>query len=359
MKKGFFKKNCAIVYGLILLVFFLYCYQLHFLTFDRAGASDKSEVHSFTKEKLIATEVTSIVEFAALQQRNNLVILTYVSYGYKENLMNWLSYLQKLEISNYGIICLDEEVELFLTHSNITCFGLWRQSEVNDSFGDSKQGLSIANVMKLWVIRMRHLYELLNHGFDVIFSDTDAVWLRNPLSEGTSLLSEQTGDIVASRGKFPWEQAKNWGATICMGLSYFRSTPSVIEIVREATKVSQERFDDQVGINVALDTLATRGRTRSAPLFSNIAARTGVKVGFLRDRENAEAHVAGAKVVLIPHQVVPRCCNALTPEDWKKNVQIAHCHATDCVKARTRKENWGNFDRRYGAMKKYNLWNLT
>jgi hypothetical protein len=56
----------------------------------------------------------------------------------------------------------------------------------------SKYGLHCSQVLhsssksssfnKLWLLRVRITKQLLNSGFDVMLSDSDAIWLQNPFS---------------------------------------------------------------------------------------------------------------------------------------------------------------------------------
>ena len=57
-------------------------------------------------------------------------------------------------------------------------------------------------------------------------------------------------DVVASRGRFPHNIEKVWGATLCMGLIYFAPTPGARALLaamrRYISPEPDEPFDDQV-----------------------------------------------------------------------------------------------------------------
>ena len=57
-------------------------------------------------------------------------------------------------------------------------------------------------------------------------------------------------DVVASRGRFPHNIEKVWGATLCMGLTYFAPTPGARALLaamrRYISPEPDEPFDDQV-----------------------------------------------------------------------------------------------------------------
>lgn len=297
---------------------------------------------------------------------NDTIILTYASYGYRANLVNWIISLTRLEISNFAIVCLDKELDEFLSARNLPCYQLWKydgadfstQSKGHSSSSRSKHSakLSLNKVKQLWAIRLGHLRRLLQAGINVIFSDTDAIWIRNPIKAG--VLSASTGDIVASRGQFPWTVSEAWGATICMGLAYFRSTAHVIKFVRRAELSSRRTGDDQVSINMAIFDYAkgqAAGYRLSQP--NGVGFTKYTKLSYVNDKTIAVGTFDRARVVLLPHNVVPRLCNMIKESEWRSVVMIAHCHSKDGRIAKTHK-NWGDFEVHANIQEKYKLWCL-
>ena len=66
---------------------------------------------------------------------------------------------------------------------------------------------------KIWLIRIKILSQLLQEGYDVILSDSDAVWLKNPFIE---IQFFAAFDIISSRAVYPVEITKRLGASLCM-----------------------------------------------------------------------------------------------------------------------------------------------
>lgn len=81
---------------------------------------------------------------------------------------------------------------------------------------------------------------------DVIMSDSDALWLKDPI-EDMKLHGIDQSDLITQRGSFPVELGKRWGATMCMGFVVFKSgTQEMTKFVKMLGKLVRERGDDQV-----------------------------------------------------------------------------------------------------------------
>lgn len=253
--------------------------------------------------------------------------------------MNWLVF--KKSTKNVILVCLDEELEGFVRRELFwECFGLR---------GGGPSKLDKDSVKSLWVTRVEHLRELLRSGLDVVVSDIDAVWKVDAVQSG--LLGANTGDIVASRASFPYDSP--WGAALCMGVAYFKSTRAVMDVIDLGLEETIAVSDDQVGFNHVLarfpfvDPKGTQkafGR-RISP-YGDTSVSTVLLVGKLE-----------LKLVLIPHNVVPRFCGYVTKENWVGSVQIAHCHVNDGKPAPTNKHK-GNQDTHMAILIKYGLFIL-
>ena len=99
---------------------------------------------------------------------------------------------------------------------------------------------------------------MLESGFNVLFADLDALFLRSP----APILAD--GDIIGERiwGR-PLSVVKKWGAAICTGFYFVRSTPRTLAIFRKtqslivAKRLKQPRWQ-------ASDQCA-RARARATP----------------------------------------------------------------------------------------------
>jgi len=303
------------------------------------GMASITKSDEVLEEVAQAKNISNFVEIVA--KDSPVVVLTYVSYSYKNTLMNWLIAMERVKLRSVAIVCLDSELRDYLFRLGVPCYVPAQKLGIKRS--GSKQQLNFKSISKLWVMRMVHLLEILRRGKNVVFSDSDAVWVKNALASG--LLNERTGDIVASRGKFPWDVANAWGSTACMGVIFFRSVPNVVSLLEKALEIAVEESDDQVGVNKAL--------------FTSFGEDPVHVFGDPLDVYDEQSAVAPAtsklpRLVLLPHSVVPRFCNNVSNHTWGEKVQIAHCHALDGKTAKNFK-NWGNSQNREDVMRKYDL----
>ena len=151
---------------------------------------------------------------------------------------------------------------------------------------------------------------VLESGFNVLFADLDALFLRSP----APILRD--GDIIGERiwGR-PLSVVKKWGAAICTGFYFVRSTSRTIAIFRNtqglivAKRTKQPRWQasDQWAINHAVDNHEVVWQTPT-PMkgIANYAGKyedVEPAVGFTKRH-----HV---KFVVLPHLHVARSCPIL------------------------------------------------
>lgn len=75
---------------------------------------------------------------------------------------------------------------------------------------------------------------------DVLMTSTEAIWLRNPLPHIEFTLNQYDADIISSRGSWPSSIASKWGATLCLGFTYFKATKFTENLLKQAVKGLQQ-----------------------------------------------------------------------------------------------------------------------
>lgn len=138
--------------------------------------------------------------------------------------------MKKIDVKNYLIISLDEELHVHLQQNNIN--SLFRACELD--------------LGKLWIHRVDVILELMENGHDIIHSDADAIWLKDP----QSYLQTLQYDMIFSQGTiWPPDVQKEWGFVLCCGFFFLRSNPHTLQFVRELAQRVREDKDDQVSCN--------------------------------------------------------------------------------------------------------------
>ena len=117
----------------------------------------------------------------------------------------------------------------------------------------------------LWTSRVKHVLHLLEEGYDVLHSDLDAIWIKDPLPEITSL----DADIVFSQGTiFPHKMVRNFGFVLCCGFFFIKSSAKTIQFVREWVRLSEIYKDDQVAINEIIQSIALKPKDKCQNILS-------------------------------------------------------------------------------------------
>lgn len=159
--------------------------------------------------------------------------------------------------------------------------------------------------------RIPYLIKLVGEGRDVLVSDIDAIWLRDPLPE---LESIQAG-IVSSRGSSPPGVARSWGSTFCMGFIFFRgSDPRVRAALQVGTRPMHE---DQTDFNQNIMRANVQWDEGRLKYIESTATAYGTMVAHGKP-------YTGLRIAMLAHSRFMRIC----PRNHNfGNVTIAHCHS--------------------------------
>lgn len=180
----------------------------------------------------------------------------------------------------------------------------------------------------LWEIRVRVVSCLVAEGYDVIMSDSDALWLGDPMEYIN--LSSSSSSVMASRGSFPSAIKSEWGATMCMGFIFFRATGAAMDTFQNTMeRIVLETGDDQIAVN-------------QAALELGIAWDKGSDMGYVTSVGIGKGTIAKLtsddgkffEISLLPHNKFTRQCDS-TP--ISNDTIVAHCRSK---KIPSDKTNW-------------------
>lgn len=168
----------------------------------------------------------------------SLKIISFCNYPYREIALNWVKHLEALSIDNYEVLCLDPESNEYLKSHGC-------HSRALDEFNDD------------WISGCKHTMrrtfifkKYLEDGIDIIHSDTDALWLKNPIPD---LIESNDQDIIVSTVRhsyaFPPEVREALGFTCCMGWIFFRSNHKTISYLDRFLNTREIKGSDQKNFN--------------------------------------------------------------------------------------------------------------
>lgn len=166
------------------------------------------------------------------------VLLQVVSEEYLRLQRNFFLVMQRntaFSTKNIYLVCLDESSKRFI--------------DANFPFR-CVRAKGVPPYPGVWEFRTRVMMCLVKNDFDVLMSDSDALWLRDPIPE----LAAIKGDLVVQRGSFPQKASEPfYGTTMCMGFALFRAGGAgMVTLLEELLRDTIKYRDDQWGINAAV-----------------------------------------------------------------------------------------------------------
>lgn len=259
---------------------------------------------------------TNNVSLHPVQQRHQLrtrpfKVILASTYAYFNMFLNWLLYYRHLcgaDFSHIFFICLDHKLEALLEGTALQCS--YTHYLYDHDGGETK----ISAMNSLWLARVMISSELLSLGYDVIMSDSDAVWLRNPF---LAIAQVPTSHIVGSKATFPEEAYRQLGASLCMGFVYIKamngSTDFLQEVYNRMRKDTQP--DDQKEINHMLVRKSIIYQPKPTPLSNTFSTGKFIEHGSYE-----------VNVTLLPHDQFRRECSLYQKQPIHDSV-VVHCLA--------------------------------
>ena len=109
---------------------------------------------------------------------NGEIILVSTDYGYIQMALNlYLTSLQKLNVSNYLFVTSDNDAAAALEQNGVAHFKM-----AEDKDGKKASRYESPAFKRKTHIKTKIVHEALMHGFTVLFTDVDVVFLKDPFS---------------------------------------------------------------------------------------------------------------------------------------------------------------------------------
>ena len=181
---------------------------------------------------------------------DNHIIVTSGDWGYRLVVLNWMLHMDKLNITEYVILCYDKELLNLIGHwskpggHGILCSQHQEKSLNNNALNDTLSG------QQKFALKHIGVNLLVKQGYITTWSDADCVWLK-PFINTHILPYKDTLDIISAMGKHPVDISKKIGVASCIGLfTVFPTTASKYFYVEMLARGLL--LDDQTSFNYLL-----------------------------------------------------------------------------------------------------------
>jgi Nucleotide-diphospho-sugar transferase len=167
--------------------------------------------------------------------RGTLPTLLFCDTGYLEVLLNWLVAADRYGHGDPIICALDDAL-----HDRLDAAGFTSVRVPWDG-----------TLATLWLLRMKAVEVLVDHGYHVLHTDADAVWIDDPMPEVDAL---DDCDLVASQDAVgPPDALVTMGVVVSSGFFVVRAGAATCGLIGDVVaQLRQGAPDDQTAFNRAL-----------------------------------------------------------------------------------------------------------
>lgn len=205
---------------------------------------------------------------------------------------NWMAHMNAIGIDKFLVVAMDEAMQHRLERAGIEA----GRADFDGSKSD------------FWTYRMLVWDLLIRHDIEIVQSDIDALWLKNPIPE---YFSSAEFDIIWSQGTYhPTAVLERWGFVLCTGLFWARPTAGSKQFFIALTDQSWRirEGDDQDVINRLLLERGTVWEVPSSGIHQ-MTVRGHTFTGY-RDLVIGRCDQLGLKMAMLPHDLFPRLTTA-------------------------------------------------
>lgn len=165
--------------------------------------------------------VDALIRSAATKSVASTVAVTFMSSEYASVGVNWLAGLRRIGVESYIVIACDEDMSRVLEASHTPHLRAHLPPlDTSSQTGRNAVGFS-AKAVTITALKFPVVRTLVHHSFNVVLSDVDAIWMRNPLPV---LLNADTD--VAFQRVVVLSEANRRVLGVC-GMQWFRVLSSV------------------------------------------------------------------------------------------------------------------------------------
>lgn len=205
--------------------------------------------------------------------QSKTIVLAVAGYSYKDMLMSWVCRLRHLLISNFLICALDQETYDFSVLQGLPVFkGSF--APANISFDDCHFGTNC--FQRVTKVKSRVVVQILKLGYNVLLTDVDVYWFKNPLP---LLSSFGPAVLLAQSDEYNMTGPINLPRRLNSGFYYAHSDVSTIAALEKVVRhAASSNLSEQPSF---YDTLCGVGGSNRVGDNSCLEPETNLTVQFL------------------------------------------------------------------------------
>ncbi|KAJ8569750.1 hypothetical protein K7X08_006327 [Anisodus acutangulus] len=216
------------------------------------GAKDCSVKDYLNVSTPISLSLSLEILLSLRADKNKTVVLAVVGYSYKDMLMSWVCRLNHLQISNFLVCALDDDIYDFSILQGLPSFK-YANLETEISFDNCHFGTEC--FQKVTKVKSRMVLQILKLGYNVLMSDVDIYWFKNPLP---LLSSFGPAVLVAQSDEYKLTGPINLPRRLNSGFYYAYSDAMTIAALKKVVKhAANSNLSEQPSF---YDTLCGEGR---------------------------------------------------------------------------------------------------
>ncbi|RVX04307.1 Beta-arabinofuranosyltransferase RAY1 [Vitis vinifera] len=167
---------------------------------------------------------------SVIADKNKTIVLAVAGYSYKDMLMSWVCRLRSLLITNFVVCALDHDVYQFSILQGLPVFeDPLAPSDI--SFDDCHFGTKC--FQRVTKSKSRLVLQILKLGYNVLMSDVDVYWFKNPLP---LLYSFGPAILVAQSDEYKETGPINLPRRLSSGFYFARSDDTTIAGMEKVVK---------------------------------------------------------------------------------------------------------------------------
>ena len=255
------------------------------------------------------------------------IVLVIGTHNVFKQVVTWIKYARRAGCRHYRIVCMDDEIELRLREqgekNTLSYYELFPDAvQISFRSGMTRDEL-FAERNILWKLRIRLCAYLAEQRVEFIFSDADALWIKDPRP---FLILHPEYDLLISQGIYTHNglephkgggmgknhDAARFPVVLCAGFFLARPSLNMQNYFKEVALLIEEYPNDQYCMNEILMRNSVKHRDIQKPMRIPIY-----------DRKKSAGWAVFARLLSIPMlqpfsqrllRLLPRHCIVVSPE---------------------------------------------